>query len=814
MTTTTESPTTDRWVLEYSEYDPGQELLREALCTVGNGRFASRAAAPEHRAVDGVHYPGTYVAGLFNRLTAEQEGREIEDESLVNVPNWLFLTFRIDDGSWFSIDDVDILSFRQALEMDRGILIREVRFVDDAGHETTLSQRRLVHMARPTVAALETNIRAENWSGRLTIRSAIDGAVENRNVERYRDLPSRHLEVLDGIHTANTVLLRARTRQSRIEVVTGARHRVWVDDEPTDPDRDSYREEDVIGEDIAVEVETGRAVRFEKIVALVTSRDHAISEAGLEVERELARLPDFSDLEQEHAGAWSTLWRRFHLDVDADARVGQVTNLHIFHLMQVASPSVVGLDVGIPARGLHGEAYRGHIFWDELFVLPTLHFRAPEIARSFLRYRHRRLPAACRAAADAGYRGAMYPWQSGSDGTEETQEVHLNPRSGRWNPDLSHRQRHIDLAVAYNIVQYLRATGDVDFLAEYGAEMLIQIARFWASIAEYDRITDRFDIVGVMGPDEFHDSDPNWDGPGLRNNAYTNVMASWLLGTIPDALEPVPIRQREALWERLGFNRAELDHWDEICRKLKVPIHDGDIISQFEGYADLEEFDWEGYRRRYGDIHRLDRILESEDDTVNRYKASKQADVLMLFYLLSFEELVEVFDRLGVDFDEQVLARNIDYYAARTSHGSTLSRVVHSWVLARGDRRRSMELFREALVADLGDSQGGTTQEGIHLGAMAGTVDLLQRGYTGMEPGADGVLRFKPSLDPEIGKLEFCVYFRRRWIDATLAGEELVLRSEVTDAPPVEIDVRGERVVLGSGETRTFTRRDPPRSVD
>jgi len=398
----------------------------------------------------------------------------------------------------------------------------------------------------------------------------------------------------------------------------------------------------------------------------------------------------------------------------------------------------------------------------------------------------------------------MFPWQSGSDGTEETQEVHLNPQSGRWNPDLSHRQRHIGLAIAYNIVLYLRSTGDVDFLAEAGAEMLIEIARFWASVAEYDRLADRFDISGVMGPDEFHDDDPNWEGPGLRNNAYTNVMVSWLLATIPSVLEPLPPRQRDSLWRRLRFEQREVDRWDEISRKLKVPLHDGDIISQFEGYERLEEFDWEGYRRRYDDIHRLDRILEAEDDSVNRYKASKQADVLMLFYLFSLEELVEVFQRLGVPFDEEVLGRNVDYYLERTSHGSTLSGLVHSWVLARSDRRRSMELCRQALEADISDVQGGTTQEGIHLGAMAGTVDLLQRGYTGMEPGADGVLRFKPRLDPEIGKLQFGVYFRRRWIDVTLVGETLTLTSEVTTEPPVDIQVREDRRALASGAELKF----------
>ena len=198
----------------------------------------------------------------------------------------------------------------------------------------------------------------------------------------------------------------------------------------------------------------------------------------------------------------------------------------MFHLLQTVSEHTIDLDVGVPARGLHGEAYRGHIFWDELFVFPFLNLRFPELTRALLRYRVRRLPEARQAARAAGYRGAMYPWQSGSDGREETQRLHLNPRSGRWLPDNSHRQRHVNAAVAWNVWQYYQATGDLDFLAAYGAEMLLEIARFWASIATYNRALDRYEICGVMGPDEYHDGYPDRDEPGLDNNAYTNVMAA------------------------------------------------------------------------------------------------------------------------------------------------------------------------------------------------------------------------------------------------------------------------------------------------
>ena len=265
----------------------------------------------------------------------------------------------------------------------------------------------------------------------------------------------------------------------------------------------------------------------------------------------------------------------------------------------------------------------------------------PELTRALLLYRYRRLPEARRAApAQAGYRGAMYPWQSGSDGREETQRLHLNPRSGRWLPDRSHRQRHVNIGVAYNVWQYYQVTGDREFLSCYGAEMLLEIARFWASIATYDDGSDRYEIRGVMGPDEYHDGYPDRDEPGLDNNAYTNVMAVWVLCRALEVLELLPDRPPGRAERAAGARRRRRSTAGTTSAgRCACRFHDGDIISQFEGYerprgARLGRLP----RRRTATSSRLDRILEAEGDSANRYKVSKQADVLMLFYLLSAED--------------------------------------------------------------------------------------------------------------------------------------------------------------------------------
>lgn len=203
--------------------------------------------------------------------------------------------------------------------------------------------------------------------------------------------------------------------------------------------------------------------------------------------------------------------------------------------------------------------------------------------------------------------------------------------------------------------------------------MLIEIARFWASLATWNPARESYDICGVMGPDEFHDAYPERTEPGLE----TNVLVAWVLQRALLAFDRVGPNRRRDLSEALQLDARECADWDAISRNLFVPFHDG-IPSQFEGYERLAEFDWAGYRARYGDIHRLDRLLEAEGDSANRYKASKQVDVLMLFYLFSRAELQEIFDQLGYALSDRMIERTVDYYLQRTSNGSTLSNVVHS----------------------------------------------------------------------------------------------------------------------------------------
>jgi len=794
------------WTLAYDSFAPEQERLREVLTSTGNGYFCTRGSA-EWADVDEVHYPGTYAHGCYNRETTIMGGRPVRNEDLVNLPNWLVLKLRIGGDEPISLTNVELLSYRHEVDFRAATVMRRLRFRDRRGRETTLASRRFVSMADMHHAALEWTITAVNWSGPVEVISALDARVTNGGVARYRGLEGRHLHpVATQNPHADSISLIARTRQSRIFVAEVARTRVYQDSGELEAERGRYLLDDYAQQTLGFNLQQGRPVRVEKLVSFYTSRDRAISEPLDNAEEEAGRFDTFDEAFGRHRCAWDELWDTCDIRVPHDERVQFLLRFHAAHVLQTCSPHTADLDAGVPARGLNGEAYRGHIFWDELYVYPFLNFRLPKITWGLLMYRYRRLDEACALARNAGYRGAMYPWQSGSDGEEETQVVHLNPRSGVWEPDLSRNQRHVGAAIFYNIWHYIQATGDTDFLLGPGAEMMIEIARFWSSITHFNSERGRYEIHGVMGPDEFHEKYPDADTPGLRNNAYTNVMVAWLSDVAGQLLDTLPERQRRRIRERIGLTDQEIETWNEMSRKMYVPFLADGVISQFEGWESLEELDWDAYRRKYGNIQRLDRILRAEGKDPDRYKASKQADAVMLFYLFRQDELKRIFERLGYSYTPETLRKTVTYYDARTTYGSTLSFLVYAGVFAEIDLAASWRRYMVAVESDVGDVQGGTTAEGIHIGVMAGTLDLLQRSYLG-ELIRDGVLSFAPKAMDQLRDLTLPMRFRGLPFEVALERNRLRVGAAVDSLNlnrSVTMGVADQVQEIRSGEAHSF----------
>ncbi|MFH1062696.1 MAG: glycosyl hydrolase family 65 protein [Candidatus Omnitrophota bacterium] len=792
------------WRLIYKQFEPEEEGLRESLCTLGNGYLATRGAATEAAPTE-VHYPGTYIAGIYNRLGTDIAGRTIFNEDLVNCPNWTYLTFKIRDGGWFSPSATRILSFHQELDMRNGVFIRKILCQTPHGRRTWVHETRIVHMLNYHLAAIKYEIIPDNYSDYISVRSMLDGAVLNMNVERYRQLNFNHWISHDlGKFSRNGVYLGVKASQSKTEVYQVAKLKVFLSKKEIKPNIEIIRHgKKLIGQEFRLFVKKRQLCQIEKTVSIFTSKDKNIKNPKTEAIKSISKLPRFDGLLITHKQAWEKLWEKFDIEIEGDVFSQQVVRLHIFHLLQTASPHNKDIDAGLPARGLHGEAYRGHVFWDEVFVLPFFSQHMPEISKALLLYRYRRLNKAKEYARDNGYHGAMFPWQSGSSGREETQVMHLNPRSGKWGPDYSRNQRHVSFSVVYNVWNYWKNTKDIVFYEKFGAEMILSVAQFASSLAEYDPKDRRFHVRGVMGPDEFHEKFPGLGQTGLIDNAYTNIMVVWTLLKAAESLCLISDKEKKRLLKKLNISQEELERWDLISKKMNIDMDSNGIISQFKGYFKLKELDWAQYRKKYKNIRRMDRILKAEGKSPDNFKVAKQADVLMIFYLLRFEEIKDILKRLGYDCDKHLLKKNYDYYVQRTSHGSTLSKVVHCFVSHLiGKPKIFWDWFCEVLKSDIFDTQGGTTPEGIHCGVMGGSVDIVVRSFAGIQLKDDGI-HISPSLPQKWLRIRLKIQYQQSLLSFDINKNMVNIKTVMpkNSREKIPVNVYSKRYFLCAGET-------------
>jgi len=796
LKTTKEEDPRFSWKLVYTTFHPAKEALREALCTLGNGYFGTRGAACESVA-SRVHYPATYIAGVYNQLSTHISGRTVINEDLVNCPNWLFLSFKVDKGGWIHPYESKILSYYQELDIYNGSLSRKVRFEDKNGYSFTIEAKRIVSMKNPHLAALRYTIIPENYSGLITIRSGLDGNVENIGVKRYKELNSKHLASFSlGKVDKNTIQLTVKTNHSEIKISQAAKTRIFSGKQEISPKSQiAFKGKKAIYQDFTIQAKKTEGYKIEKIVSIYTSADKGIKDPLASAIKTLKEVDRFDALFREHRQTWHQLWKRFDIRIKGDVAFHKIIRIHIFHLLQTASPHNVDIDAGLPARGLHGEAYRGHIFWDELYVMPFYNLHFPEISKALLLYRYRRLEQARINAQKNHFKGAMYPWQSGSEGDEQTQTFHLNPMSGRWGSDYSHNQRHISFAVAYNVWRYWKSSGDLDFLIRYGAEMMLSISQFSVSLLKFDEKDKRYHTEGLMGPDEFHEKLPDAKQGGFCDNAYTNLLITATLLNTMEILEVLPVDEKNRLLKKINLSEKDLNHWSDITKRVNIILNKDGIISQFDGYFQLKELNWDAYRKEYGNIQRLDRILKAEGKDPNAYKVAKQADVLMIFYLFSLPKIKEIFNRLGYRFDRETLNKNYEYYIKRTSHGSTLSKVVHCYIAhLLGRQAEAWELFIEVLKSDIYDLQGGTTPEGIHAGVMGGSIQIALKSFVGLEFLEDRIM-INPYLPKAWHKVNFRFLYLKHWMSVSVNRRKIsiFIRGSKTKRFPIPIDIYGKQ---------------------
>jgi len=743
------------WRIREAAFDPARAFLHETLFTLGNGYIGMRGTPDEGtpgRA--GQTLEGTYLNGFHDteaiRYPENAYGLARVNEFMLNVPNAKRVAAVV-DGERFAVDGGRVLAWERTLDLNTGLLVRAVEWETTTGKRLRIASRRLVCCARKHVAAIEYAVTPLNFAGQVRIVADVDAEVTNLQAG---DDP-RVGSALTGpslIETArevgaHDVLLLQRTRHSGFTLATA-----------TDAVASgAARVEPVeLGHVFEADVAQGATFTLHKYVAYASSRDMAPGAVGPHARAELAaaRAAGFDALALEQADYLARFWDESDVAIAGDDALQQGVRFNQFHLLQS-----VGRDgrTNIAAKGVTGEGYEGHYFWDtEIYVFPFFLFSRPEIARALLQYRYNGLPKARERARQMAHdKGALYPWR-----TIAGEECSAYFPAGT-------AQYHINADVAYSIRLYLLATGDFDFMAEQGAEIVLETARIWTGIGGYDR-KGRFCINEVTGPDEYTAL--------VNNNYYTNAMARMHMTFAADVAERLRAERPgdfTRVTHAIGLTDDEVKAWRDASAAMFLP-YDDDLGIHEQDDSFLSKKPWD-FANTPPENYPL--LLNYHPLVIYRHQVCKQADVVLALLLLSSQFALD---------DKR---RDFDFYEGVTTHDSSLSSCIFSIVASEiGYRDKAYAYFMETARLDL-DNTHANTQYGVHTAAMAGTWLGVAYGFGGMRLDEAG-LRFAPTLPDQWTGYRFKVQVRGALLEVAVDGTGTAYRL-----------LRGERLAFAHGGT-------------
>lgn len=748
------------WLIEQDKFEVSGKF--ETCFVLTNGYIGIRGINEE---VFCEETPGTYIAGVFDKSDAQVT-------ELVNLPNPIGLRIYI-NREFLNPLKCEILEFKRVLDLKQGILYRKLKLKDVKGRVTTIEGFRFASMKNKNLIVQRYNVVCENYSAVLNVESFIDaGTINSKDVPNDR---VKHYEIEDKKDCKNGVFLGISTKDKRYKVGIASSTEVLLDGQKCYFNRFVKDLGFIITENFEFEAREGKSYEIVKLSVLVSSREGTedifkSSTKKLEIAKELGVERLFS----EHIEEYNKLWDVANIEIVGDEIANKSVKFNVFHLISMANPEDEYVSIG--AKGLHGEGYKGHVFWDtEIFMLPFYIYTNPAAAKLMLMYRYNLLDAARENARKNGYKGAQFPWESADTGEEETPKWgydYLGNPVRIWTGDIEY---HISADIAYAVMNYVRATDDIDFLLNYGSEIIIETARFWASICKYDKEKDRYEINDVIGPDEFHEH--------CNNNAYTNYLAKWNLlkaAELYKLLSEKYPEHFEKLSRKINLSDKEPFIWQEIASKIYIPYHpDKKLIEQFEGYFDLKDFVIKEY-----DQNNMPVWPEGvELDKLNNYQLIKQADVVMLLYLL------------GEEFDDQTKKINYDYYEKRTMHKSSLSPSIYSLMGVRvGETNRAYINFMRTALTDLEDNQGNTSL-GIHAASLGGTWQAVIFGFGGVSIEKDDVLKVSPWLPQEWESLKFSIWWKGNLLDFVITKENIVVKKRV-EKGDVRVRIKGHEIIV------------------
>jgi kojibiose phosphorylase len=755
----------ENWSVCEENIDEGRLRFFETIFTLGNGYLGSRGILEE--GYDKA-YAGTYVAGIYDK----SEGQSYE---LVNAPNPVSVEVFV-NGKKLGKEDVEVVEHRRILDMQKAVLWRRTIFADDDGR-CEYESMRFFSLEDMHVGVMSFKIRLPDTDAHVTVKHAIDGSTKNE-IQAIEN-PIRHYTTTHTSTPTNGVsYLEAKTNDLGILIgiataceMKGAKPNSGVTVR-------SYREGESIAQEFSFTAKKGKSYQFNGYVSIYTSRElkrspkiDCLNGVGTAMRRGL------SDLLKGHIKAWDSRWRYSDIVIEGDPLVQRAIRLDIYHLL-IAAPKD-DLDVSIGAKTLSGEWYKGHVFWDtEIYMLPFFIYTQPKVARDFLMYRYRRLKQAKRRAETRGYKGALWPWESAGSGKEETPQTFINFDGKTKIPVYTaEREHHIASDVPYGVLSYYKATGDEDFFLQYGAEMLFEAARFWASRVTYNEKSGCYDIKEVIGPNEFQES--------VDNNSFTNYMAKWVLRSGSEVyryLQKKHPHRLGAIAGKMGLQEQEFDIWKELADKIVFLTNPQGLVEEFEGY-----------------FNRSDVLINQRDENgmpvwpsavdlaeLKKTQLVKQADVILLLHLFS------------PDFPLYAKRNNFEYYEKRTMHKSSLSVPSYATIaLELGKVELAYRYLTLAVNSDLGDIYRNTDL-GVHAAALGGAWQIAVCGFAGIRLKS-GVLAVNPTLPSHWHKMRFRLWFRDSLIEFALSkrkAEAIMLKGQTE----VDIELYGNRYCLHKGQ--------------
>ena len=759
-----EDHTAAGWLVAERRFEPANLGPLESIFAVANGYLGLRGTPEEGTPA---RDPGAVLNGFHETwpivYPEDAYGLARTGQTIVNAPDGSLIRLFVDDEP-FDVATARLVRFERVLDMRMGVLVREVEWETPQGRRMLVRSRRLASLEHRHLAAMDYEVVPLDGAVHIAISSELvthgpqDASDDPRRGKGFAD---KVLVPVEARAEDQRCVLQLATRNSGLALACGMEHDVETDGAIS---METSAEGDGARLVLLADLEPGQPLRLQKYVAYHWAAQAAPGDLVARVDRTLDRAArdGYDRIEWGQRRAVKDFWRRGDIQLDGNDDLQRAVRFNLFQLMQATAR---GEGFGVPAKGLTGRGYEGHYFWDtEIYVVPFLTHTRPQWAKQVLDFRCGMLHAARRRAREVGHSGALYPWRTIS-----------GDEASAWYA-AGTAQYHINADIAYAMHHYNRVTGDLGFMLDQGAEVLVETARLWMELGFFsERRGGRFCINAVTGPDEYTTV--------VDNNAYTNLMAKENLEVAVRVIEWLEARDPKAharLASDVGLTAAEVEGWRRAAELMYVPRHDElGIVLQDERFLERKRWDFEGTPP---DQYPL--LLHHHPLELYRHQVIKQTDVVLATYLV------------GHHFSEEEKRRTFDYYDPLTTGDSSLSACIQSVIASEvGYPDAALDYFLDACMVDLADAHGNTA-DGIHIASCGGTWLALVAGFGGLRD-FDGDVRFDPRLPAEWGRLRFRIQVRGQLIEVDMTHEDTTYT--LLEGRGLLIEHSGEQLRLAPG---------------